>query len=532
MSSESQHHANIGYKKLFKPVFERYEKSRLYFVQTTCDFSQKAELSDPLREDGIVLLLLPLLLDPSPVIQRLTTVSLGRLANNNADIADDLIKKNVIPLMVDRLLQDKRNTNNTPSPYQLYKRAAAFVLRAIAKHCPEFAQAIVDVEGLNALEICLQESDSMVKESAAYAIANISKHTEELASFVVKKGIFPLLVKCLEVGEINLTRTAAMAILEISKYSGPLKEALNENDCIHTICQLITTSDNRIKLLLIPILIYIVRSSNELAQEVVEKDAVSSVCTMLLEDDRNIVKNAASFLYEMANKSFEVAQSVVNSGAIPIVIKYLQRFKDEVRTPGITFLGQIASHAENLAAAVIENKAVPILCSILTEENCSECTKEATAWALGHIGSHNADHARVVGENNGLVWLLITAHDGRLSADIRMKSKKSLRMILEHCEHQASLEALIQDCPLDIMELVLAQYSKILLYNVRARIGFIMVGALKKIQELKTEGRTEINQYIHTINSCFPEEVVKYYTPSYLQELLTKVEEYKPAKKH
>lgn len=40
--------------------------------------------------------------------------------------------------------------------YRFYKKAAAFVLRAVAKHSPDLAQAVVDSGALDALVPCLE----------------------------------------------------------------------------------------------------------------------------------------------------------------------------------------------------------------------------------------------------------------------------------------------------------------------------------------------------------------------------------------
>ena len=59
---------------------------------------------------------------------------------------------------------------------RFYKKAAAFVLRAVAKHSPELAQNVVDSGALDALVICLEEFDPGVKESAAWALGYIARH--------------------------------------------------------------------------------------------------------------------------------------------------------------------------------------------------------------------------------------------------------------------------------------------------------------------------------------------------------------------
>ena len=64
------------------------------------------------------------------------------------------------------------------SPSQhFYKKAAAFVLCAVAKHSPELAPSVVDSGALDALVICLEEFDPGVKESTAWVLGyNIARH--------------------------------------------------------------------------------------------------------------------------------------------------------------------------------------------------------------------------------------------------------------------------------------------------------------------------------------------------------------------
>lgn len=67
---------------------------------------------------------------------------------------------------------------------RFYKKAAAFVLRAVAKHSPQLAQSVVDCGALDALVICLEEFDPGVKEAAAWALGYIARHNAELAQAV------------------------------------------------------------------------------------------------------------------------------------------------------------------------------------------------------------------------------------------------------------------------------------------------------------------------------------------------------------
>ena len=68
---------------------------------------------------------------------------------------------------------------------RFYKKAAAFVLRAVAKHSPELAQSVVDCGALEALVICLEEFDPGVKEAAAWALGYVARHNGGILCFTI-----------------------------------------------------------------------------------------------------------------------------------------------------------------------------------------------------------------------------------------------------------------------------------------------------------------------------------------------------------
>ena len=65
-------------------------------------------------------------------------------------------------------------------------------------------------------------------------------------------------------------------------------------------------------------------------------------------------------------------------------------------------------------------------------------------------------------------------------------------------------------------------------HDSKARRIFVTSGGLKKVQEIKAEPGTALYEYITSINNCFPEEIVKYYSPGYSDALLERVEQYIP----
>lgn len=108
------------------------------------------------------------------------------------------------------------------------------------------------------------------------------------------------------------------------------------------------------------------------------------------------------------------------------------------------------------------------------------------------------------------------------------QAKKALKNVLQRCVQLEALEPLLHEAPPNILKYVIAQFSKILPHNAKARKSFVTSGGLKKLQEIRAEPGSALAEYVHAINSCYPEEIVKYYSPGYAQQLLDRVSDYNP----
>lgn len=69
-----------------------------------------------------------------------------------------------------------------------FKKAALFVLRALAKHSSEMASSVVAEGGLEAMALCLEDFNPSVKEAAAWGIGYVSRHNNVLAQAAVDVG--------------------------------------------------------------------------------------------------------------------------------------------------------------------------------------------------------------------------------------------------------------------------------------------------------------------------------------------------------
>ncbi|KAJ3142054.1 Sperm-associated antigen 6 [Physocladia obscura] len=542
-------------------VFEKYQKERLLFVQTIADLASRESNIDALQAAGVMALLRPLLLDSVPAIQHAAALALGRLANYNEELAEAVVDSDILPQLVYSLSEQNR----------FYKKAAAFVLRAVSKHSPELAQSVVDSGALNALVTCLEEFDPGVKESAAWALGYIARHNGDLAQAVVDAGGIPLLVLCVQEPELSLRRIAASALSDVSKHSPELAQSVVDANTIPFIAPLLANPDAKLRRQVCSALSQIAKHTVDLAETVVDGEIFPNVLNCLKDTDGYVRKNSATLICEIAKHTPELAQLIVNSGGIAAVVDYVSDARGNARLPGIMTLGYVSAFSETLALAVILAKGVPPLSQALVTET-EEHIKAACAWSLGQIGRHSPDHAKTLADNAVLPKLLkvltassnstgvaappeideavgggngaATAGNNLLGSDLKTKTKRALKCILEKTLSLDALEPLLQpSTPFNVLKYVVAQFAKILPNDVAARRAFVTSGGLQRVQEIAAGlggnvnsggitaavgilNGTKMGEYIRIINECYPEEIVRYYSPGYSATLLDKIDEY------
>eukprot|EP00033_Pygsuia_biforma_P001723 GCRY01001929.1.p1 GENE.GCRY01001929.1~~GCRY01001929.1.p1 ORF type:complete len:507 (-),score=65.83 GCRY01001929.1:459-1979(-) len=496
-------------------VFETYQKARVVFVQTVAELASRPQNIEALQNAGVMSLLRPLLLDNVPSIQQSAALALGRLANYNEELAEAVVSGEILPQLVYSLSEQNR----------FYKKAAAFVLRAVARHSAPLAQAVVDSGALEALVACLEEFEPGVKEAAAWALGYIARHNSELAQAVVEANAVPLLVLCVQEPELSLKQIAASSLSDIAKHTQELAQAVVDAGAIAYIAPLIQNADAKLKRQVCSALAQIAKHSVDLAELVVEGEIFPKVLTCLKDPDPYVCKNAATLIREIAKHTPELAQLIVNAGGCVTLVDYVNETKGNTRLPGIMALGYIAAFSETLALAIIVSKAVQPLCSALVVEP-EDHIKAACAWSLGQIGRHSSDHAKALADANVFPKLLAVYLHDQSSEDLKTKAKRALKSVLQICVHLPALEVLLQDAPPNILKYVVAQFAKVLPHDVPARRAFVSSGGLKQIQEIQAEPGSKLREFIDTINSCYPEEVIRYYSPNYKNSLLDKIDSY------
>lgn len=293
---------------------------------------------------------------------------------------------------------------------------------------------------------------------------------------------------------------------------------------------LISNKDAKLKRQVCSCLSQIAKHSVELAELVVEAEIFPAVLERLKDTDTIVKKNAATLVREIAKHTPELSALIVNAGGVAAVVDYVIQSKADTAPeskgmglPGIMTLGYIASFSETMAKAVIDARGIAPLLECLKSDN-EDHVRSASAWTLGQIGRHSPEHAEAVANENTLIKLLEAFDSAESSEDLKTKAKRALKGIIEKCTSLPALEPLIEANPA-IQQYVIHQFAKILPNNPAARKDFVTKGCLQKIQLIQAESGSKLKDYILTINNCYPEEIVLYYSPNYSKILLSKIED-------
>lgn len=401
------------------------------------------------------------------------------------------------------------------------------MLKAVAKHSPALAKTVVETSGsLDALVGCLSEFEPSVKEAAAWALGYISRHNTELAQYVVDSGAVPPLVLCIQEPELTLKRIAASTLSEICKHTPELAQVVVDQGAVPYLAALIEHPDAKLKRQVCSCLAQIAKHSVDMAECVVDSGIFPSIFACLKDQDALVRRNAATCIREIAKQTPELAQYIVNNGGHTSIIEYITSAKGAARLPGIMTLGFIAAFSETLANAIIQHQGIVPLKDALVNEP-EDHIKAASAWSLGQIGRHTPNHAKALANCDVFRRLIEVFKDPNSSQDLKLKTQRALKSVLEKCTHLPALEPLLHDAPDKILKYVVHQFAKVLPNNPGARRSFVQSRGLQKIQELKNDEKgSKMQEYIATINSLYPADIVQYYSPNYAETLMSRLDEF------
>ncbi|XP_050302037.1 sperm-associated antigen 6-like [Anthonomus grandis grandis] len=505
-------------------VFENYQKSRLVFAQTVSDLASRQQNVELMKSAHVLDLLKPLIIDVCPQIKQCASIALGRLVHHDPQIAEELMDVGVLGILL----------HNAGTGNKFQKTAVLFVVRSICKHSEKMAEMVIKNGGLQTLIFCLEDFEPAVKESAAWGIGYIARHSKKLAQECVNGGVLPLLMLCLQEPELSLKQIATSAITDIAKHGEDLATAVVDAGIVAYLAKNLHNSDEKLKRQCLAALSSVAKHSPELAEVVVEAEVFPSVSQHLSHPCAAIRRNAACLIRDVAKQSLELTQLIVNTGGVGALLEVLFSYpskevesSNDARIPCVSAIGFIAGQSSQLAMTVLGCRTIQVLARILSESSNDDLLT-VTVWTIGRIGRHSPEHSSAVASANIFPRLVQLYESPDSSLDLKNKIHATLKECLQNCLVISALEPLLATAPPDILKYVLGQYSKVLPNDPKARRLFVTSGGLKKVQLIEAKPGSTLMEYITVINSCFPEEIVRFYSPGYPDTLLDRVEQYAP----
>ena len=151
--------------------------------------------------------------------------------------------------------------------------------------------------------------------------------------------------------------------------------------------------------------------------------------------------------------------------------------------------------------------------------------KAAAAWSIGQIGRHTPDHAKAVADTGVLLVLSSLESAASSSEDLKTKARRALKAVVTKLTHLPALDALVQrDLPEGVMKVVLEQLGKVLGNDPAGRSSFVHSGGLARLQQMAEQPGSRLKEAVDVVNSSYPEEIVRYYSPTYSTQLLEKLD--------
>lgn len=324
--------------------------------------------------------------------------------------------------------------------------------------------------------------------------------------------------------ELSLKRIAASALSDTAKHTPELAQSIVDAGAVAYLGPLVVNQDARLKRQVCCCLAHIAKHSVDLAEVVVEVEIFPKILTCLKFPDELVRKHSATVIREVAKHTPELAQLVVSNGSVGALVDYISESQGNYRLPGIMALGYISAFSETLALSVIAEKGLAPLVQAIRQEQ-EDHIKSAASWAVGQIGRHTPDHAKAVSDTGVLMDLVDMEAAEESHEDLKTKCRRALKSVVGKLTHLPALDALVhKNMPEGVMMMVLEQVGKVLGNDPSGRAQFVHSGGLAAVQQMAENPGSRLKEAVDVINSNYPEEIVMYYSPSYSQQLLDKLE--------
>jgi 3-methyladenine DNA glycosylase AlkD len=376
----------------------------------------------------------------------------------------------------------------------------------------------------NALVRCLGSEDKSVVLAAASALAEIARHSERLAGDVVAAGAIPALAANLRDAGLRLQHAISIALGAVAQHSPDLADAVIGAGAIGELVELYRSADPGLKEAVAASLTQIAKHSPETAQLVVDAAAFPHALHCLKDRDGAVRKYSACLVREVAKHTQELSKYVIDMGGAAALVEYLKPENRNEPAPAVMAIGYVASFSQTLTVALMMEGADAVVLNVFVSSDDS-FTKVAAAWTVGQLGKHSPQQVTRLASLNALS-LLLDAHNGPdASEDLRMKTKRALKCVIQKCTSLRVIEPLIAPAPLPIQKYLIAQAVKLLRRSARDLTAFIKSGALRAVQCIDAPAGTPLKRNIEKINSLFSEATTQYYRPQYQAEVIQQIQD-------
>lgn len=508
-------------KAVIQP-FEEFQKARVMFVQTVAELANRAQNIDSLKKVGVVKLLGPLLSDPVTSIKQSAALALGRLAKQDEELATAVIedKGRILTQLLESLHSNNKN----------YKKAACFVISAVARHSKDLAEKVVEYGAIKFLVSCFEEYDPSVMESAAWALRYIAKHSAALAHKIVKEDAIDSLIMCLQEPEISIKRVAIQTLSNIARHSEELTNYVSAKDNLNIILYYLILKDTALKRQILLCLGNMAHHSLNVAYSIINNINPTQIEECIKDKDPTVQMNALVLLDEIAKKKYEYATSISGKIKFRVFVEYLNYYRGEPRLYGIPIISTLASYNKELAESIIkEGVLIPLIDTI--EKEHSEKIVSLACLAVSNLSKHTPDLTNGIAAFNDLPSkLLAISVNKEYSFELKENAKNALDNIIDNCTEIKCLTPLLNKPNYNtvdeeqfekILVKVIRRQKDILMDSKKDRKEFIKDKTLKKIIELKKYYKS-IKEELLQFNEFYSQEIVNYFSEDYEQFLKEK----------
>ena len=362
------------------------------------------------------------------------------------------------------------------------------------------------------------------------------------------------LVLCIQEPELGLRKIACNALMQIARHKPELarKVASDEFALLPFLGPLIQHSDPKLKRQAIACLSHIAFHNQSLAEQVIHYIKFDQLLKNLKDADKGVRVNTAECIKNLVRHKAESAKYICNKDGAKALIEYIRNNEGSARDPALFAISCIASFDEGLAITIINSDAVPTIREVLKQEKDPQIKLRA-AHALGCLGMHTEDHAKVLAEKGVLKVLMDIIYEENQKRENRNVElletcKDACKKVISKCKSVAALNELIVveprdknkpkaqsegsrvKTPLDMLVPILKQLLTFLPTNKDAKLQY--AEGLHKLLLLKEELIAEnildktVESTIEDICKIYPIKLVQYYTPNYEAKMAEKLDKY------